>query len=1165
MVPDVPALWERYTRARGRVHLTGLQALVRLPLDQVRRDRAAGRRVAALVSGYPGSPLAGFDLALRGVEPLLAEHDVRLVPALNEELAAAAIGGTQMLDLFPHGDLDGVFGLWFGKAPGLDRALDAIRHANFVGISRWGGALALVGDDPFCKSSSLPSHSEYACAHAMMPLLAPGDAGEALELGLLGIALSRYAGLWVGLKVVADVADGGAIVELPTREPSIELPKFEVRGHPFAKRLDPRLLPPHVNAIEEEIFYERLEAARRFAWSNRLDRIEVHHPGDRLGLVASGRLYRELVTALERLGLDDRRLETLGVRVLRLGMLWPLEPRRLAEFADGLDEIIVVDERRGFIEDQVRSALFNALDRPQVLGQRDQGGDPWLARHAEISSETLAIDLAGHLSRRLDAPELAKGGALLHALAERRPHAIELRRAPQFCSGCPHSTSTRLPEGSIAGGGIGCHTMALLMDRGVRYIGSMGSEGAHWMGLAPYVETEHLFQNLGDGTYFHSGRLAVRAAVEAGENITYKLLYNGTIAMTGGQPAVGQKPLVELVADLLSDGVRVVVAVSDDPELRRMAEPRVECIGRDAYDAAMRRLRTEPGVTALVYDQLCAKEKQRLERRGILARPGERIAIHADVCEGCGDCQVKSTCASLRPVETPLGRKTRVHESSCSDDRTCLEGDCPSFLSVAGERVLPDPERWLPDALPDPSPAAWREERYEVFLVGIGSTGVVTVDAILVRAAELDGLYALHLDQTGLAQRGGKVVSHCVFGRRRLEGSPRVGWGRADTALAFDPLGASDEQGLRVLDPERTRVVIQPEFAPTGEMVAHPEMPLPDAGAMVERVRGLALETRELPAEELAEAAFGEPLHANVILLGFALQQGLVPLSPASVEQAIRDRRVAVERNLLALRLGRALAADPGLATRILEDARPPSAGEESTPAEASLLLGVAWERFDEALTRFPPSTDLMGLRRRAAGLAVDLVDYQNRAYATRYLRALTVVARRESATTPASCALSTCAARELYRLMAYKDEYEVGRLLLRGPYRRWLERHYRPLRLRYHLHPPLLRALGLRRKLRFGPSLEPLLRILLRMRRLRGSALDPFGHTRVRRVQRQLVLWYEALLEELVDRLTPSNADSAVAIAAAAGCIRGYEEIALGRADEVQRDVAEKLAALPE
>jgi len=922
-----------------------------------------------------------------------------------------------------------------------------------------------------------------------------------------------------------------------------------------------------VNQIEERILYERLEAVCRYAFENGLNPISHRHPRDRTGLVASGRLYRELETALELLGLDDSKLEKLGIRLLKMEMLYPIEPRRLAEFADGLDELIVVDERRGFLEDQLRAALFNTVDRPMVLGQRNESGEPWLARQSEISAETLALDLGEHLAQRLEEPELTSRAGQLRAATALPDRVKAPPRPPVFCSGCPHSTSTLLPDGSMAGGGIGCHTMALLMDREVQFVGAMGSEGSSWIGLSSFVDTPHLFQNLGDGTYFHSGRQAVRACVEAGVTMTYKLLYNGTIAMTGGQRAVGEKPLVDIVRDLLSDGVRKIVAVSNDRALVAFARGHqaVECISRESYDEAMARMTREPGVSALIYDQLCANQKQRLERRGLLPQPKEQIFINEDVCEGCGDCGRKSTCVSLRPIGTVLGRKTRIHQSSCSDDRSCLAGDCPAFVSVSGDRPPSlDTKKWMPEQLPEPEPPGWERERFSIYLVGVGSTGVVSTNAILVRAAEIDGLYALHLDQTGLAQRGGKVASHCILGRNPLRGSPRVSWGDADVLLAFDPISSCDGDSLWRLSHEHTRAVVQEVMAPTGEMVSNPDLPLAHIGDFIGELRSRTRSLFTLSAESLAQAALGEALAANVVLLGAAFQRGMLPLSLHALEQAIRDRGIAVETNLTALSLGRAVASDPGLADLVLLDGTPGAIGEDGSAERAAQELGTSWLTLEQRLSGFNASSELEALRRHIAGFALDLADYQDPAYARGFLRVVIGVARAEASSDSGSMELTRTAARELYRLMAYKDEYEVARLHLRGPFRRWLERQRgRGSRVRYHLHPPLLRALGLERKIACGWGSELLLRALVRLRRLRGSRLDPFGRTRVRREERALIDWYVKTLAQLAELLRPEHLGAAIEIAAAAGRIRGYEEIKLERAEKVRALVDERLAAL--
>jgi indolepyruvate ferredoxin oxidoreductase len=1166
--PD-PPLWERYTRARGRVHLTGLQALVRLVLDQRASDSQAGLRTGAFFSGYPGSPLAGLDTLLRSLAPLLTRTDVRFVPGLNEELAASAVAGTQLIEKFPHASHDGVLGVWFGKAPGLDRAIDALRHANFVGASRNGGALAVVGDDPFCKSSSLPSHSEPAFAHACIPLFAPADPGDVLRLGRFAVALSRFSGLWSGLQMVADVADSGRIVELLEPAPEIALPEFMLAsGARFAPRIDTHLLPPNVLRIEQELVFGRLEAVQHFARANGLNPITSLHARDRVGIVAAGSLYRELESALGLLGLDEPARERLGLRLLKLDLVWPLDGERVRAFAKNLEAIAVVDTRRAWLEPLVRAALHEGGLDARVYGQDDDRGAPWLARRSEITGGSLAQDLAPWLAAAFDEPKLADRLAALEGALARAGVAPEPSRAPHFCSGCPHSASTVLPEGSLAGGGIGCHTMALLMpEREVKLLGAMGSEGTHWIGLAPYTETRHLFQNLGDGTYFHSGRLAVRACVEAGVPITFKLLWNGVVAMTGGQHSVGAKPLVGVVRDLLTDGVRRVVAMSDDPAVRSLAvhEPRVRVVGRHGWDGAMREIREEPGTTAMIWDELCANEKQRLERRGLRVKPNARIVIDEDVCEGCGDCGVKSSCVSLRPVATALGRKTRIHAGSCSDDRACLDGDCPAFLSVEGTPAVPiDFESLVRWPLPEPPTPEWDGSHYALQLVGIGSTGVVTIDALLVRAAEHDGLYAMHLDQTGLAQRGGKVVSHCVLSRTALLGAPRIEPGCADVLLAFDPLGASDRDTLRALDPSRTRAVAHDLYVPTGADVTSPGVTPREVGELIDPLRAATRSLDTVPAELLAEAALGQVLAANLLLLGYAFQRGLVPLRAASLERAIAENGVAVAANLRAFALGRAVAVEPRLVETLLHDATPPAIGDEDAFERAARALGPAWSDLHEALGAFAHAKDSDRISRRIASHAVDLIDYQGTRLASRYCARVATLARAEAAIDPESLALTDVGARELYRVLAYKDEYEVARLMLRGPHRRWLRRHDADEpRVSYHLHPPLLRALGLKRKLVLGPWVEPLFAVLAALRFTRGTPLDVFGFTRARRLERELARWYGEVLETLGRNLCVENRAEAVEIARLAEGIRGYEEIKAARVEAIRPVVDRKLAAL--
>ena len=1169
--PPVPERFARFLARGELVHLTGLQALARLPLEQIRRDRESGLRVGGFVSGYPGSPLAGFDRVLNGLAPLLDEHGLHFQLGLNEELAAAAVGGSQLIDLFPHERFDGVIGMWFGKAPGIDRCLDVLRHSNFTGISRFGGAVAVAGDDPACKSSSLPSQSEHAFAHAMIPLLVPSSASEVIELGLHAYALSRYAGLWTGLKLVADVCDGGELLRPPESGwPAPVLPHFTPRGAegeaeaPFRKRLDPGLLPPRVIEIERDLVFRRLEAVSQYLRANSLDRDLFPRDGDRIGFVACGKHVRDLAAAFAHLGLDEAGCARLGIRVRKLAVAYPVEARGLREFARGLETVIVLDDRRDFLEQQVRSALYELPGHPRVLGQHDERGAPWLSARGALHSEGLAISLGPALARLTGeaalgerAQQLAEQGrATGPTLAKRRPH---------FCSGCPHLTSTRVPDGLAAAGGIGCHTMVLLTGGEMRFHGAMGSEGAPWIGLSKFVDTPHLLQNLGDGTYFHSGRQAIRACVAADVPITFKLLYNGAIAMTGGQTATGQKPLAPVIADLLSDGVQRVVACSEDAEVVALArrEPRLELIARGAIEDAQRSLAAEPGVSVFVYDELCANERQRRQRRGLLPAPKRRVYINQDLCEGCGDCGRKSDCLSVHPVDTTLGRKTRIHQGSCSQDEACTQGDCPAFFHLEGDVAFePICElESLGTAVREPALPELGDE-YNVLMIGIGSTGVVSVGALLVDAARRDGLFAAHIDQTGLSQRGGRVVSHLRISRSQIQTSATVPWGGADTLLAFDALSAVDPQGLAYLSSLRTRGVLHESMTPTADMVSDPDAARPELdelrGRLATRVKSLC----GLPAEEICTAVLGSHLPANVVLLGFAFQHEALPLSRESLEAAIRDG-VAGETNLAAFRLGRRLAAHPERVAPLLAEAMPPSIGQEGSSEDARALYGERWMQVEDMLRAVEKDEVFLST---LAGFAVDLAAYQNLATGLHYLDIVLSVLRAELSQHAVNLQLTPVAARELYRLTAYKDEYEVARLALKGPYRRWLAGRTRgrakPVAW---LHPPALRALGLSRKLRLGASFTPLLRGLAALKGLRTTAFDPFGRARVRRVERELVCWYETLLARIAHDIERIGLGRGASIAAEAAAIRGYEDLKLERAAATRERVAKRLEALDE
>jgi len=1122
----------KYRQEEGVILLTGIQALVRLPLDQHRADRRRGLRTATLISGYRGSPLGGLDQALERNRELLREHHVVFVSGVNEELGATAVYGSQLVHLFPKPRYDGVLGMWYGKAPGVDRSGDVFKHANFAGVGPWGGVLAVGGDDPAAKSSTIPSHSEVAFYDALFPVLYPGSVQEILDLGRLGFELSRYCGCWVGFKVVTNVADAIATAEVAPDRIVVRDPGVEVGGRPWRPRQNPMLMPPYALETEREIHEERLAAARAFAAANGLNRIVVPTPDAWLGLVAAGKTYYDLRQALAELGLDDAALRRHGIRILKLGLLFPLEPGIVRAFARGLEEIVVLEEKRAFVELFLRDILYAEPERPRVVGKTDEQGRPFVPAWGELDPDRIAQLVAARLERRVRLPSVTARVALLEALRE-RPQVVAAARHPYFCSGCPHNRSTLVPEGSLAAAGIGCHGMALYMDRRTIGLTQMGGEGAQWVGMAPFTETPHLFQNLGDGTLFHSGSLAIRQAVAAGTTITFKILYNAAVAMTGGQDAAGAVPVPELTRQLEAEGVRRIIVLTDEPGRYRGARwaAGVEVWPRERLEEAQRRLREVPGVTALIYDQRCAAETRRLRKRGRLPEPATRVYINEAVCEGCGDCGVKSNCLSVQPVETEFGRKTQIHQSSCNKDYSCLLGDCPSFVTATGGAPSARPAPFQVDR-PLPEPVLRVPRRAAIVMTGIGGTGVVTVNQILATAALLDGRHVTGLDQTGLSQKGGPVVSHLKLLDAPEPVSPQVTAGEADCYLGFDLLVASAPANLERARPDRTIAVVSTSLVPTGAMVASPDARFPDPGglrAAIERVTRKD-ENVYLDALGLAEALFQDHMAANLIVLGAAYQAGAVPVSAAAIEEAIALNGVAVAMNTAAFRAGRLAVVDPAWARTV----RAPRLGA----VEATAPLTPATRALVDAVGATGELRRLLEIR------VPELAAYQDLAYARQYVEFVARVAAAERAAVPGETRLSEAVARALFTLMAYKDEYEVARLHLRSGLAARLAQQ--GARVHYHLHPPLLRALGLRRKLRLGRWVELGFRVLVALRRLRGTPLDPFGRTAVRRVERALPGEYRALVEKALVGLSPETYERAVRLAALPDLIRGYEEIKL-------------------
>jgi indolepyruvate ferredoxin oxidoreductase len=1138
------SLDDKYALEAGAAYMSGIQALVRLPIEQMRRDRRAGLNTGCLISGYEGSPLGGYDLALERAGRFLGPHGIRFVPGVNEELALTAVMGSQLFQTFPEPLYDGAVGIWYGKGPGLDRSGDALRHANFAGIGENCGALALAGDDHISKSSSIPHQSELTLYNYAVPVLNPSNTQEMLDFGLYGIAMSRFGGSWVGLKLSTDICDGGAIVEFGTERCPVELPELLMGGEPYRKALGTMLVVPYSLSLEAEVHEHRLQAARAFARVNPLNRITVRHDADRLGIVTTGKSYADLMSALRLLGVGDADLRRSGVRILKLGMSYPLEPEIVDEFVRGLETVLVIEEKRSFVELQLREALYNRAERPAVYGKKDAAGETLLPSPGELDSGVIALALCRFLGPEASLPAGAPDPSP-QALNPAGFRSARGARTPSYCSGCPHNRSTLLLEGQLAGGGIGCHGMAGLMrdvGRGIEFLFHMGSEGASWIGIAPFSGTKHLFQNLGDGTYFHSGRQAVQAAVAAGVDITFKILYNDAVAMTGGQRAVGALSVPALSRELAAQGIGRIVVLSDDPRKFKGASrlaPSAELRPREDLEAVLAELERVKGVSVMIYDQLCAAEKRRRRNRGILPQPERRIMINERVCEGCGDCVRQANCVSLLPVDTEYGPKTRVHQSSCNADYTCTWGDCPSFVSVQIERGSGLRRKPLPDlpelAQPEPAAKARAGDGYHILMPGVGGTGVVTINALLATAARMDGLQAITLDQTGVAQKGGAVVAHITLSDLRIEASQRIPPGCADLLLGFDLVGAAYPKNLQCCDPHRTVALVNSKEILTGEAIRKGLTVLSPDGGYLEAVRGGTRRSRceFVNASALAETLFGGHIFSNMFLVGVAYQRGLLPLSAAAIQQAVRLNGVAVKRNLEVFSWGRQYACDPALLRPFL-----PTARTASVPESLEVLVED---------------------RER------ELAAYQNDAYAAKYRRCVDRVREAESRVRPGSEQLARAVAWNLHKLMAYKDEYEVARLLVDPAFEeRVAETFEKPRRLVYHLHPPLLRRIGFRNKIAFGPWIRPALRLLARGKVLRGTVLDPFGWLAARREERALVGWYGELVDKLLERLDGGTLDAAAEIAAAPREIRGYEEVKRCSAERAKAWVEERLSERP-
>ncbi|HZY55348.1 MAG TPA: indolepyruvate ferredoxin oxidoreductase family protein [Reyranella sp.] len=1138
---------DKYVLESGRVYLTGTQALVRLPMMQRQRDLAAGLNTACYITGYRGSPLGGFDQALWQAKRFIKKNHIEFQPGTNEDLAATALWGTQQIHLYPGAKYDGVYGMWYGKGPGVDRSGDALKHANYAGTSKHGGIMALAGDDHMAKSSTVAHQSEPAFMAAGMPVLHPASVQEYLDLGLHALAMSRYSGLWVGFKILSETADSSASVHIDPHRIEIHTPSDFI-------------LPPdgvHIRWPDDWLGQERRvitvkqPAALAYWRANRLDRLMLGRPDARFGIVTVGKSYLDVRQALDDLGIDEAEAERLDIAIYKVAMVWPLETQGAVAFAQGKREILVVEEKRAIIEPQLKDALFNAPAdrRPMVVGKADDRGEKLLRSDGELTPYEIASALVARLG--LDAfGERTKQrfDALKRKMGRQIRNEAGMARVPYFCSGCPHNSSTKVPEGSMAMAGIGCHTLAIGMERNTKTFTHMGAEGAPWVGASHFSDMPHVFQNLGDGTYFHSGYLAIRHAIATNTNITYKILYNDAVAMTGGQPHDGNVHPWTISQQVHAEGARRIALVSDDPDKYAIGTewaPGVTFHHRDELDEVQRELREYKGVSVLIYDQTCAAEKRRRRKRGTYPDPNKRVFINQAVCEGCGDCSVASNCLSVTPVETEFGTKRAIDQSSCNKDYSCLNGFCPSFVTVEGgslrkgkaaaaktaERPAESPLLAAP-VLPSV------EQPYGVLITGIGGTGVVTIGAIMGMAAHIEGKGASVLDQLGMAQKGGAVVSHV-----RIGASPealhavRLGAGGANLLLGCDLVVSASPDALAKLEPGASKAIVNTHETITGEFTRHPDLAFPSNTLKLSIEAAAGADACDfLEASKLATALMGDSIATNLFMLGYAYQKGLVPIGHSALEQAIELNGTAVPMNLGAFRWGRRAAADRAAVEALV-----------APPVDNVVPLRTA-----------PTVDELVASRVKL------LTAYQDAALAERYRALVERVRTVEQKVIPGQTKLAEAVARYYAKLLAYKDEYEVARLYSEVTFAAQLNGQFEgDFRLKFHLAPPLLASrdakTGHLQKQEFGPWMLPVFRFLSKLKGLRGTAFDPFGYTAERKQERALIREYEGLVDELLGGMGSLNHSLAVKLASLPDDIRGYGHVKdahLARARRKQQDL---------
>jgi indolepyruvate ferredoxin oxidoreductase len=1147
------SLDDKYALESGRVYLTGAQAFVRLLILQRQRDVLAGLNTAGFVSGYRGSPLGALDQSLWKAQKFLERAHITFQPGLNEDLAATALWGSQQVNLYPKAKYDGVFGMWYGKGPGVDRCGDVFKHANHAGTSKHGGVLVLAGDDHGAKSSTLPHQSDHQFSAALIPVLYPSSVQEILDLGLHGWAMSRYSGCWVGFKCVADTVESSSSVYIDPDRTKIVVPDdFPFPPDGVSIRWPDKFLETEARMQDYKVY-----AALHYCRVNQLNRVVIDSPKPRLGIITSGKSYLDVRQALDDLGITDADAAEIGLRVYKIAMTWPLEPEGVRQFAEGLEEILVVEEKRQIVEYQLKEQLYNWRDdvRPRVIGKFDEKGE-WVRPHgdwllpalSELTPAMIARVIAQRI-RRLDLHPRAVEklnarvdwiNAKEAALAKPK---IMLERIPYFCSGCPHNTSTNVPEGSRSTAGIGCHVMAIWMDRRTSTFTHMGGEGVPWIGQAPFTDEPHIFANLGDGTYYHSGSLAIRAAVAAKVNITYKILYNDAVAMTGGQPVDGPISPGDIARQMAAEGVSKIVVVSDEPDKYPSGyfASDIEVHGREDLDAVQRKLRNTPGCTVLLYDQTCAAEKRRRRKRGKFPDPAKRVVINELVCEGCGDCGIKSNCVSVAPVETEYGRKRTIDQSSCNKDYSCVNGFCPSFVTVEGGS-LKKPKRAEAGEFPTlPEPArASTMEPYGILVTGIGGTGVVTIGALIGMAAHLEGKGCSVLDMTGLAQKNGAVVSHVrVADAPEQIHATRIAAGEAKLVLGCDILTGVGYDALAKMQKGVTKALVNSALVMPAGFTRDPDLAFP-VGSMEREIEDAVApgDAEFLDATKLATGLMGDSIATNLFMVGFAYQRGLLPVGEAAILRAIELNGTAVEANKQSFRWGRLAAVDPARVS-----------------AAAIPIATPETQRLSESLDEI--------IARRVEFLTA----YQDAAYARRYSDLVAKVRAAEASKIAGSTALAEAVARYYFKLLAIKDEFEVARLYAETDFLARVAAQFEgDYKLNFHLAPPVLnkpdQETGEAKKSVYGPWMMSAFRTLAKLKRFRGTALDPFSKTAERRRERELIGEYETLVAELSGALAPHNHSLAVELAQIPEHIRGYGHVKDRHLVAAKKKEAELLAA---